>query len=101
MSTARRHPHSRTWLRVLMLLLVLLVPGETATAAPAPVAVESVEYDAVEAALPPLVRTAARRPDVPLPLAPPRAPAPYRPKARSSAVPPHVPDVLRTVVLRC
>ncbi|MFJ6085414.1 hypothetical protein ACIQI8_28870 [Streptomyces sp. NPDC092369] len=101
MSTARRHPHSRAWLRVLMLLLVLLVPGETATAAPTPVAVESVEYDAVEAALPPLVRTVARRPDAPLRPTPLPAPAPYRPKVLSAAVPPHVPDVLRTVVLRC
>ena len=100
MSTARRHPHSRAWLRVLMLLLVLLVPGETSMAAPSPVAAESVEYDGVEAALPPLVRTAAR-PVAPLRPAPRPAPAPYRPAARSAAVPPHVPDVLRTVVLRC
>ncbi|MDH6215191.1 hypothetical protein [Streptomyces pseudovenezuelae] len=99
MSTARSLSRSRAWLRVLVLTLALLVPGETCAAEPVP-ATASVEYDAVEAALPPLVRTANRR-AVPLRPVPLPAPAPAAPRIPAGAVLPRTPDTLRTVILRC
>ncbi|MFH9550935.1 hypothetical protein ACIBAH_25905 [Streptomyces sp. NPDC051445] len=108
MSPAARLPRSRAWLRTLVLLLALLVPGSAAEiAATAPVtAAASAEYDVLD--------TAALRP----------APCVHRPAAapRAAQLPPRAPEVpadrprplphrppyalrtshiLRTVVLRC
>ncbi|MEU6143456.1 hypothetical protein ABZ848_24230 [Streptomyces sp. NPDC047081] len=104
MSTARRLPHSRTWLRVLVLLFALLVPGAHTEVHAAPVAsVETVEYDALDAAVRPPA-DAVRRAAVPLRPAPLPAPAPHAAPGRPRpAVPgPSYPlRCLRTVVLRC
>ncbi|MET9910388.1 hypothetical protein ABZZ74_26905 [Streptomyces sp. NPDC006476] len=100
MSAARHLRRSRTWLRVLVLLLALLVPGETHTAAAVPVSAECVQCDAAEAALPPVVRAAARA-VVPLRPAPLPDPAPDEPGVPATTVLPRAPHALRTVVLRC
>ncbi|MGV9942210.1 hypothetical protein [Streptomyces sp. NPDC003401] len=101
-STARTLPRHRSWLRVLVLLLAVLVPGAPTTArAPAPVAAaEIVEYDAQDAPRP--TGAAARRAVEPRPDPAPATargrllPAPPRPPH-----PPAAPDTPRTVVLRC
>ncbi|MEU9437895.1 hypothetical protein [Streptomyces sp. NPDC048252] len=103
MSPAARLPRSRTWLRTLVLLLALLVPGATAEVSATPVAAaELAEYDVLDTALRPA--PCAHRPAAPLrpaalpapapgvPVDPPR-PAPHRPSYALHA--------LRTVVLRC
>jgi hypothetical protein len=103
-STVRSLPRSRTWLRTLVLLLALLVPGTHAElhAAP-PAATEIVEYDALDAALRPpadaLHRTVVALRPAPLP-----APAPATPADRPLPAPPRPPHALhalRSVVLRC
>ncbi|MFF1446077.1 hypothetical protein [Streptomyces sp. NPDC058295] len=103
MSPAARLPRSRTWLRTLVLLLALLVPGAAAEISAAPVAAaELAEYDVLDTALRPA--PCAHRPAAPprpaalpapapgVPADPPR-PAPHRPS--------YALHVLRTVVLRC
>ncbi|MER6030441.1 hypothetical protein [Streptomyces sp. NPDC001851] len=109
MSRTGNRPRSRTWLRVLVLLLALWVPGVHAQAQAAPalgVPAETFEHDGTDV-LDPLVRPPARvvhRADVPERPAPLADPAPARPAApRCPAAPrvPYAPSLLRTVVLRC
>ncbi|MFI6936932.1 hypothetical protein [Streptomyces sp. NPDC050287] len=109
MSTVRSLPRSRAWLRVLVLLLAVLVPGTHAAAHAAPVAsLEIVEYDVLDAAATTAVRppaTAVRRAAVPLRPVPLPAPAPGAPEGgRPLPAPPVAPyaaRALRSVVLRC
>ncbi|SES39222.1 hypothetical protein SAMN04487983_104828 [Streptomyces sp. yr375] len=103
-STARRHSRSRAWLRVLVVLLALLVPGAPAevSAKPVAAAAEFAEYDVVE----PVLRPApcAHRPAAPLRPAPLPTPAPGVPAAPPLRTPPspsYALHILRTVVLRC
>ena len=104
---AHNLPRSHAWLRGLVLLLALLVPGTHAEMRAMPVAVASVEttveYDVLDTA-------AALRPASPLvhrptaPLRPAPAPASRAPRAHSFAAPtspPYTLRALRTVVLRC
>ncbi|MET8948125.1 hypothetical protein ABZX30_32470 [Streptomyces sp. NPDC004542] len=111
MSTARRPPRSRAWLRVLVLLLALSVPGAQAQAAPMPPAPsvpsvssgESTGYDLLEPALRP-PSCSAHRAGVPLRPVPLPDPAPGRPRGRRLPAPPRPPYAsyaLRSVVLRC
>lgn len=105
MSTARHPRPGRTWLRVLVVLLALLAPGEACYAA-ASTPVECVAaYDGVEAALPPVLLRTAHRQVVPLRPSlrpsPLPAPAPDRTEPLFAAVLPRTPHTLRTVVLRC
>ncbi|MFJ8635128.1 hypothetical protein [Streptomyces sp. NPDC093568] len=106
MRTARCRSRSRTWLRVVVLLLALLVPGAHAQAHALPMvagAAEVAEHDVLDTALRPPAR-ADRRTLVRTRPAPSPAPAPgTAPGPRSSAPhrPPYVPHILRTVVLRC
>ncbi|SOD85352.1 hypothetical protein SAMN06272765_2765 [Streptomyces sp. Ag109_G2-15] len=100
-------PRSRTWLRVLVLLLALWVPGAhlQAQAAPAPaVSAETSEHDVLDTLLRPPARTlhhtdaperAAPLPDPPAPVRPALRPCPAVPR------PPYAVPLLRTVVLRC
>ncbi|MGN9755504.1 hypothetical protein [Streptomyces sp. SD31] len=108
MSTARRPLLSHAWLRVLVLLLALLVPGTHTQAHAVPMAAgasaELAEHDVLDTLLRPPARpdrrnTVRLRP-APLPKqAPPGVRAcPARPAPPRS---PYVPHVLRTVVLRC
>ncbi|WP_053852901.1 hypothetical protein [Streptomyces sp. NRRL B-24085] len=105
MSSVRRPPGSRDWLRVLVLLLALLVPGAhlQAHAMPPVPAGELVEYDVLDTALRPPAR-AVHRAVVPL------RPVPWPetvhgvPAQRPLPAPPRPPyalPVLRSVVLRC
>ncbi|MFF4030557.1 hypothetical protein ACFYZ2_12455 [Streptomyces sviceus] len=106
MSSVRRAPCGRDWLRVLVLLLALLVPGapvQTDAMPPVP-AGEFVEYDVLDTALRPPAR-AVHRTVVPLRPAPrtetfPGVPADRRPLP-ASPPPPSVWAALRSVVLRC
>ncbi|SDP76376.1 hypothetical protein SAMN04487981_13841 [Streptomyces sp. cf386] len=107
MSTARTVPRSHTWLRVLVLLLALLVPGAHAQAHAVPavagVSGEAVEHDALDTVLRPPART-DRRTTVRLCSTPPSKPVPGVPARLSHPAqprPPYVPHILRTVVLRC
>ncbi|WP_405949148.1 hypothetical protein OG588_24275 [Streptomyces prunicolor] len=105
-SPAHRLPRSHVWLRALVLLLALLVPGTHAEMRATPVAssVETtIEYDVLDtaAALRPVSLT-VHRPTAPLRPAP--GPAATAPRARSFPAPPSPPytlRALRTVVLRC
>ncbi|MGQ4360950.1 hypothetical protein [Streptomyces sp. SAS_272] len=104
MSTARRHPRSRTWLRVLVVLIALLAPAAPAGFAvpSATAASETVEYDVLDAPLRPAScphRSAA--PLRPSPITPgDPATRPLSSPARASH-PPHPLSALRTVILRC
>ncbi|MHC3471160.1 hypothetical protein ACYF6T_21025 [Streptomyces sp. 7R007] len=104
MSTARHLPRSRVWLRALVLLLALLVPGEAyATAAPASIE-STAEYDAAAPVPPPLVRADHRQVVPPRPaLLPDPAPVAAGTRPCPSAPPRTActPRLLRTVVLRC
>jgi len=108
-STARSLPRSRAWLRVLVLLLALTVPGTHAEMHVASVAsMEIIEYDVLDAAVRPpahAVRTVRRAvvPPRPAPL-----PAYGTPDdGHSPSAPPRPPytlhalHALRSVVLRC
>ncbi|GGL98612.1 hypothetical protein GCM10010129_47870 [Streptomyces fumigatiscleroticus] len=98
------------WLRVLVLVLALLVPGTHTVARAVPATAVSregggpaAEYDLPDTALRPPVRS-CRRPAVPSCPAPPPAPAPARAVRRPAPVPPepaHGLLALRSVVLRC
>nr|WSY53543.1 hypothetical protein OG999_27755 [Streptomyces sp. NBC_00886] len=107
-STARSLPRSRAWLRALVLLLALLVPGTHAEARATPLtssAETTVEYDALDtaAALRPPSLT-VHRPAAPLRPAPGPSAAPGVPACRPLPTPPWPPytlRALRTVVLRC
>ncbi|MCX5235567.1 hypothetical protein OG824_10130 [Streptomyces prunicolor] len=103
---AHHLPRSHVWLRALVLLLALLVPGTHAEMRAMPVAAASmettIEYDVLDtaAALRPSLSLTVHRPTAPL------RPAPASPasRARSSPAPPSPPytlRALRTVVLRC
>ena len=105
-SPARHLPRSHAWLRALVLLLTLLVPGTDTEMRAMPVAssVETtIEYDVLDpaAALRPS-SLAVHRPTAPLRPAP--APAPHDPEVGPLPAPPRPPytlRALRTVVLRC
>jgi len=107
MSTARRHPRSHTWLRVLVVLLALLAPtAPTGFAAPPAAASETVEHDVLDPPLRPascLHRSAAAplRPALPPPGDPAARPLPS--PRRDPRLPhrPHPSPLLRTVILRC
>ncbi|KRD21152.1 MULTISPECIES: hypothetical protein [unclassified Streptomyces] len=109
MSTARRHPRSHTWLRVLVVLVALLAPAAPAGfAAPPAAASETVEYDVLDTPLRPAScphrSTAPLRP-APLPPGDP-ATRPLSSSARASHPqhpqhPQHRLSALRTVILRC
>ncbi|MFE9453074.1 hypothetical protein [Streptomyces sp. NPDC006739] len=108
---ARALPRSHVWLRALMLLLALLVPGAHAEPPTAPaVAMEGIGYDGPEdAALRPPAQVSAVTPrPSPLPrptsgdTAPASRAAPLPPSSSSSPKPPHARlPALRCVVLRC
>ncbi|GGX15714.1 hypothetical protein [Streptomyces lomondensis] len=103
-----RAPRRNAWLRVLVLLLALLVPGahaatHTGPAATVPGESTTVEYDAFDTALRLPARTARRTP-VPLRPAPLPAPGPASTARLPVPVPPsppHDPRPLRSEVLRC
>ena len=104
MSTVRSLSRGHAWLRTLVLLLVLLVPGAHAEvhAAP-PSATETVEYDALDAAVRPPA-DALHRTVVALRPAPLQAPPLDTPAARrlwAPPRPPHALPALHSVVLRC
>ncbi|MER6350015.1 hypothetical protein ACWC10_30350 [Streptomyces sp. NPDC001595] len=104
MSAAPSLPRSRTWLRVCVLLLALLIPGAHIEAAGTPVvAGEAAEADLTEAALRPMTRTAQRAVVRHRPVRP-AAPAPGAPVAATTGplpAPPYLPPAPRYVVLRC
>ncbi|MEU9474195.1 hypothetical protein [Streptomyces sp. NPDC048191] len=97
---------SRTWLRVLVLLLALWVPYAHAQAQAAPAfgaSAEAFEHEVLDTLLrppaPAVHRADAQERPAPLP-----DPAPTRPAARPYPTTPRVPyapPLLRTVVLRC
>ncbi|MFH0521748.1 hypothetical protein ACHBTE_31780 [Streptomyces sp. M41] len=106
-STARSLPRSRAWLRALVLLLALLVPGAHAQAHAVPTVAatlgEAAEHDVLDTALRPPARadrrgTAGPRPEPPPSPAPATRPCLPRP---APPQPPYLPPFLRTVVLRC
>ncbi|MEV6506361.1 hypothetical protein [Streptomyces sp. NPDC051642] len=107
-SPAGHLARSRAWLRALVLLLALLVPGTHAEMRATPVASSSVEttieYDVLDtaaAALRPLSLAVHRPAAPPCPAPGPATPAP---RVRSFPAPPRSPytlRALRTVVLRC
>jgi hypothetical protein len=106
-STARSLPRGRAWLRTLVLLLALLVPGTHAELHAAPsAATEIVDYDALDATLRPPA-DALRRTVVALRPSPLQAPAPGAPADRPLPALPRPPHplralhALRSVVLRC
>ncbi|MEU7360986.1 MULTISPECIES: hypothetical protein [Streptomyces] len=106
MSRSRSTPRGRTWLRVLVLLLALWVPGAHVPAQALPdlaVAAETAEHDVLDTPLRPPAR-AIHRADTPERPAPLPAPAPAVPAARPGPAAPRAPytaPLLRTVVLRC
>ena len=106
MSSVRRAPRSHDWLRTLVLLLALLVPGahfQAHTMPPVP-AGELVEYDALDTPLRPPARAVHRTPvplrPVPWPEAVPGVSA-DRPLPASPPRSPYALPALRSVVLRC
>jgi hypothetical protein len=103
-STARSLPRSRTWLRALVLLCALLVPGAHSQVHATPaVSAGIVEYDVLDAAVRPPACT-VRRTAAPLRRVPRTDPAPAAPQSRTLPAPPRPPyplTALRTVVLRC
>ncbi|MET7737167.1 hypothetical protein ABZT02_38455 [Streptomyces sp. NPDC005402] len=105
MSSVRRPPRSREWLRALVLLLALVVPGAhvEAHAMPPVPAGELVEYDVLDTALRPPAR-AVHRVAVPLRPVPWPEGVPGVPADRPLPAPPRPPytlPALRSVILRC
>ncbi|MGW1168279.1 hypothetical protein [Streptomyces sp. NPDC002550] len=106
MSRTASVPRSRTWLRVLVLLLALWVPGAHVQAQAAPAlgaSAETFEHDVLDMLLRPPTPT-LHRADVPERPAPLPDPAPARPAVRPRADTPRescAAPLLRTVVLRC
>ncbi|MFF2201137.1 hypothetical protein [Streptomyces sp. NPDC058145] len=106
MSRTARIPRSRTWLRVLVLLLAVWVPGAhlQAQAAPAPAtSAGTSEHDHLDTLPRPPARVShpAGAPERPAPLPEP-APAPAAaPPCPALPRPPGAVPLLRTVVLRC
>ncbi|MFH8802750.1 hypothetical protein ACH4F6_24620 [Streptomyces sp. NPDC017936] len=106
MSSARSLPPGRTWPRVVVVLLALLLPGVPAgTGATPPVAAaEIAEYDVLDTAVRPASYASHRTVAPPPRPASRTAPVPGVPRSRPLPVPPgpaYAPDSLRTVVLRC
>jgi hypothetical protein len=103
-STARSLPRGRTWLRALVLLCAVLVPGAHSQVHAAPaLSAGIVEYDVLDAAVRPPACT-VRRTAAPQRLVPRTGPAPAAPGGRVLPAPPRPPHplpALRTVVLRC
>ncbi|MGW7523619.1 hypothetical protein [Streptomyces sp. NPDC054783] len=106
MSRTASLPRSRTWLRVLALLLALWVPGAHVQAHAAPAlgaSAETFEHDVLDTLLRPPA-PAVHRADLPERPAPLPDPAPARPAVRprpGTPREPYAPPLLRTVVLRC
>lgn len=111
MTTPRSHPRGRAWLRVLVLLLALSVPGAQTQAVPMPSAPPgptassggTAEYDLLEPPLRP-PPCSPHRAGVPLRPAPLPDPDPGHPPGRSLPPPlrpSHTSHTLRSVVLRC
>ncbi|MEU1465467.1 hypothetical protein ABZ467_33320 [Streptomyces sp. NPDC005727] len=106
MSRTARIPRSRTWLRVLVLLLAVWVPGAHVQPQPAPAPAASAgtsEHDHLDTLPRPPARVShpAGAPERPAPLPGP-APAPAAaPPGRAVPRPPGAVPLLRTVVLRC
>ncbi|MET7286871.1 hypothetical protein [Streptomyces sp. NPDC005573] len=107
MSTARRRPpRHRTWPRLLVLLLALLVPGAHAQAQAAPAltaSAETTEHDTLDTLLRPPART-LHQADAPERVASLPGPAPAGAAARPHPAAPGPCSSLslpRTVVLRC
>jgi hypothetical protein len=101
---ARSRNWPRVWLRVLVILLALLMPGAPVAAAGLPVVVaatpEVTEGDPSEAALRPVTR--GPRPPVVTRRPTPPGPAPVRPPLLLPVPPsPYPLSALRCVVLRC
>lgn len=112
MSTTPHHPVAgRIWLRVLVLAFVLLLPAAHGSAHvgsgfAVPSETVTAEYDVLESA----PRPPSRHTQRPATAAPPAAPVTYSPPpaatgrplpAPARLRPPYVPDILRSVVLRC
>ncbi|MEV6117599.1 hypothetical protein AB0L59_35240 [Streptomyces sp. NPDC052109] len=106
MSGRAGRTRSRTWLRVLVLLLALWVPCAHAQAQAAPAfgaSAETFEHDVLDTLLRPTAPAVHRDDVLERPAALPD-PAPARPAARACPATPRVPyapTLLRTVVLRC
>lgn len=109
-STARRPSRSRAWLRVLVLLLALAVPGAHAQAHALPVVAgalgEVAEHDVLDTALRPAARGDRRSAVRPARSGTDPQPKPARcvragPTPAAPPRPPYLTHVLRTVVLRC
>ncbi|MFG2263383.1 hypothetical protein [Streptomyces sp. NPDC048720] len=109
MSRTVRESRSRIWLRALVLLLAVWVPGAHVQAQPAPAPAASAasagasEHDHLDTLPRPAARVShpAGAPERPSPLpapAPARTAAPARPAVPR---PPGAVSLLRTVVLRC
>ncbi|MGW0626007.1 hypothetical protein [Streptomyces sp. NPDC002758] len=102
MSTAPSLPRGRAWLRALVLLLALLVPGtHTEVHAVHVVAGDVAEYGVLDTVLRPPSRVDHERL---VPARPAPAPAPAAPEGRPLSAPPKPPyalHTLRSVVLRC
>lgn len=105
MSGARTLPHGRAWLRVLVLLLALLVPGAYAEAHATPVfAGDVVQHDDLDTALRPPSRAVPQLlvPVRPAPLALPAGVLPHgRPLPAPAPRSPYALRALCSVVLRC
>ncbi|MGW3118090.1 hypothetical protein ACWDBW_13275 [Streptomyces sp. NPDC001107] len=104
MSTVRSLSRGHAWLRTLVLLLALLVPGSHAELYAAPsAATEIVEYDAPDAAVRPaadaLHRTVVALRPAPLQARPLDIPADH--PLTTPPRPPHALHAVRSVVLRC
>jgi hypothetical protein len=104
MSTAPSLPRNRAWLRVLVLMLAVLVPGAHAEVHAAPgMSVEIVEHDVLDAAARPPAQI-VRRAVVRLRPAPLQHLAPGATPSGHPPVPPrapYAPHTLRSVILRC
>ncbi|MEY9992563.1 hypothetical protein ABIE67_004595 [Streptomyces sp. V4I8] len=117
-STARCRSRSHAWLRALVLLLALLVPGAHAQAHALPALTgapgasgasgsgEVAEHDVLDTVLRPPARADRRNAVRPARLSPGPPPKPARgvracPPRPAPPRPPYLSHILRTVVLRC